>query len=219
MTARPQSEGKILASMFSSSIAVANMAMGLRYLTVEEVLEDPAIDLLLIPLKEYEQSYSRVMMGEIRFFVQAFENDFTGVDKIIVNLKRNTLLNRQHSLMQPVVESSELPVEMFWIAELRKPKPSWKDHLTVNLVDSIVKGGLVRDTLHLNLELTVLRALRRTYRGVSLYIHGEPAPHRLHGSGIRNQMNYAYTRLIKIRVIQVGRQKKSIPWVQMDYVW
>ena len=37
-------------------------------------------------------------------------------------------------------------------------------------------GGSIRVTQRMDLQLTVLRALRRFYRGVSPYAHGEPAP-------------------------------------------
>ena len=171
-------EKVIFASMFGRSIAAANMAMGLRHLTVEEVLSNADLDRLLAPLDKNERSYARVMMGEVRFANHTFEHVFTGSAKFIVNMKRNTLLNRQQILMQPVIEYSEHPIETFWITELGKPTPSWKDYLTGNAVDSIVKitGEFVRVTQHLDLQLAVLRAMRRVYRGVSPYNHGEPAP-------------------------------------------
>jgi len=173
-----QLEKIIFVAMFGKTIAAANMAMGLRHLTVSEVLANDDIDRLLVSLDDDERSYARVMMGELRFASYAFEHDSKGFDKFIFNVKRNTLLNRQQALMQPVVEYSELPIETFWITELSKPKPSWKDHLTGNLVDSIVKsrGGSVQVTHRIDLQLAVLRALRRVYRGVSPYNHGEPAP-------------------------------------------
>ena len=164
--------------MFEKTIAAANIAMGVRHLTVAEVLVNDDIERLLVPLDDDERSYARVMMEELRLFSYAFGRDLPGFDIFIIGVKRNTLLNRRQTLMQPVVEYSELPVSTFWKTALSKPKPSWKDSLTGDDAVVIVEsaGGSVQVTQGIDLQLAVLRALRRVYRGVSPFAHGEPAP-------------------------------------------
>ncbi|MDG2070986.1 MAG: hypothetical protein P8J55_04490 [Pseudomonadales bacterium] len=128
-----QLEKIIFSAVFGKTIAAANMSMGLRHLTVAEVLANTDIDRFLVLFDDDERSYARVMMGEVRFASYTIEHVFKGWAGLFLNTKRNTFLNSQQAQMQPVIEFSELPVETFGITELSDPKPSLKDHLTRTL--------------------------------------------------------------------------------------
>lgn len=58
-----QLEKIIFSAVFGKTIAATNMSMGLRHLTVAEVLANTDIDRFLVPFDDDERSYTRVMVG------------------------------------------------------------------------------------------------------------------------------------------------------------
>ena len=168
----------IFVATFGISLAATRVAMEVDHPWAEELIKDPEFVSAIQPLQEREYSFSNVFAGEFRYMADYLEGDQYSIPWYIKG-KRNVLLNRQRVALQAVVDQSVLPHELFWESQMQEPAPSWQGRLLswFNATPLSIYQPYLDSVRTLDLQLAVLRALRRIHLGADPNRHGEdPIP-------------------------------------------